>query len=285
MESARVFDVGESDFEARVIERSRSVPVVVDFWAEWCGPCRTLGPLLERLVAEHDGQFELAKVDIDRAPALASAFGVRSIPMVVGFRDAQVAASFVGALPEDGVRDFLSRLLPSPAENLAARATAALRGGEIAAAEQMFREARQLDPRCELAALGLAQILAARGEDEAALELLATIDPGTPLRHEADRLAARIRIGESTIADEATLRGKLENNADDHESRFALARSLAAREHYPQALEQYLEIVRRDREFRDDGARKAMLDIFELLGPGHELVQSFRAELAKVLFR
>jgi putative thioredoxin len=285
MDRERVFDVGDSDFEARVIERSKSVPVVVDFWADWCGPCRVLGPVLERLVAENDGEVELAKVDIDRSPGLAAAFGVRSIPMVVGFRDGHVAASFVGALPEQGVREFLARLLPSPAEKLSARADETMRAGQVAAAEEMYRQARHLDPRCDAAALGLAGILAQRGDDQQALDLLATIDPGTPLRPDADRLAACIRIGEAGTADEATLRAKLEADANDHESRFTLAQSLAAREHYKEALEHYLEIVRRDRDFRDDGARKAMLDIFDLLGPEQELVQYFRSELAKVLFR
>jgi len=285
MEQERVFDVGDNDFEIRVIERSKSVPVVVDFWAEWCGPCRVLGPLLERLAEESAGEFVLAKVDTDRSPALAAAFAVRSIPMVVGFRDGRATVSFVGALPEDAVREFLTRLLPSPAEKLVARAATARRDGQVAAAEEMLRQARELDPRCDAAALGLAELLAERGDDDEALELLATIDPGTPLRPDADRLAARIRIGETGAVDETALRAQLERDPGDHESRFALAQSLAARQDYADALEQYLEIVRRDREFRDDGARRAMLDVFEILGPEHEIVQRFRSELAKVLFR
>ncbi len=285
MDQELVFDVDGSDFETRVIERSMTVPVAIDFWAEWCGPCRVLGPLLERLAVEHGGAFEVAKVDIDKAPDLADAFGVTSVPMVLGLRDGRPVASFVGALPEEAVREFLARLLPTPAETLAGEAALARAAGRASEAEEMFGRALQIDPRCAAAALGLAGLRAERGEAQEALDLLATIEPGTPLRAEADRLAAQIRIGGTERVDEGQLRAALDADPADHESRFALAQSLAARADYPDALEQYLEIVRRDRAFRDDGARKAMLDIFELIGSQHEIAQRYRSALAAVLFR
>lgn len=281
--SNAVVDVGDQDFESAVIERSRSVPVVVDFWAPWCGPCRALGPLLERLADEFGGQFVLAKVNVDESPAVAQAFRVQSIPMVLGFRDGQPVAQFVGALPESGVREFLQRVLPNEAE-VSAREGSELRAqGDLVAAEQKLQHALALDSRCEPALLEMAAIHAERGETAAAMALLERIAPG-PSRSAADRLAAQLRIREAGAGDEASLRARLDANPADLDARFELAQVLAAAGRYDDALPQYLEIVRRDRRFRDDGARKAMLDVFDLLGSGHELVDRFRSELAKVLF-
>lgn len=284
MPGQHVIDVTDADFEAQVLERSRQVPVVVDFWAPWCGPCRALGPLLERLAAEHNGAFVLAKVNIDENPALASVFRVQSIPFVVGLRDGQLAAQFVGAQPEPTVREFLARLLPSVGEQAAAAGQALLAAGKAAEAEAEFRRALDLEPRCEPALVGLASVLAERGEDSAALDLLDRVAPG-PHRQAADRIAAAIRIRQSGAGDEAGLRAQVEQNPDDLEARFTLAQALAAGGNHEEALEHYLAIVQRDRSFRDDGARKAMIDIFDLLGSGDPLVDRFRSELAKVLFR
>ncbi|MGH7789329.1 MAG: thioredoxin domain-containing protein, partial [Candidatus Binatia bacterium] len=173
-----VFDVGDQDFEAKVIERSRTVPVVVDLWAPWCGPCRTLGPLLERLATEHEGAFVLAKVNVDEAQGLAQAFKAQSIPMVVGIRDGALVAHFVGAQPEPEVRNFLARLLPSEGERLAVEAAALRAAGQTVQAEAGFRSALELEPRAEPALIGLAEILAERGENDEALALLERVDPG-----------------------------------------------------------------------------------------------------------
>ena len=279
-----VLDVTDVDFEVEVLERSKQVPVVVDFWAPWCGPCRALGPLLERLAEEHAGAFVLAKVNTDENPELAAAFRVQSIPMVVGVRDGALAAQFIGALPESGVRDFLAELLPSDGERLAADGAALLAAGNTAEAEAAFRRALDVDVRAAVALVGLATILSQRGEDAAALALLDRVGLG-PQRQEADRLAAAIRIRQSGVGDEAGLRAKVEADPADLEARFTLAQALAASGRYDGALEHYLAIVKRDRGFRDDGARKAMLDIFELLGAGTELTDRYRSELARVLFR
>jgi putative thioredoxin len=279
-----IFDTNEREFERTVLERSKEVPVVVDFWAPWCGPCRTLGPLLERLAVEQDGAFVLAKVNVDENQRLAAAFGVQSIPLVLGFRDGKVVAEFLGALPESGVRDFLARLLPSEGELTAHEGEELLAAGEEKEAEAAFRRALDLDPRCDRALIGLGRVLSGRGEDGEALELLERVIPGTELRHEADRLAAAIRIRQAGAFDEQPLRARIEADANDLEARFELAQGLAASGRYDEALREHLEIVRRDRSFRDDGARKAMLDVFELLGNGNEIVERYRSELAKVLF-
>jgi len=279
-----VVDAGDKDFERVVLERSKTTPVVVDFWAPWCGPCRTLGPLLERLAGEAGGAFVLAKVNVDENPGLAAALNVRSIPMVLGFRHGELVSEFVGALPEAGVREFLRRVLPSEAERMAVAAAELAQRGQTVEAEATLRRALELEPRCDRALLDLAGLLADRQDAAAALALLDRVAPG-PLRAPADRLAAAIRVREAGAADEPALRARLAADPADLETRFHLAQALAARSRYEEALAEYLDLVRRDRSFRDDAARKAILDIFELLGPADALVDRYRSELAKVLFR
>ncbi len=173
------FDVTESDFEARVIERSREVPVVVDFWAEWCGPCRVLGPALESAVADRDGEVELAKVDTDRNPNLATSFQIGSIPAVKAFKDGQVVSEFLGAIRPAQIEQFLDGLVPSAADKLAA-------GDD----EESLRKALQIDPRNAKAAGKLGRLLLARGEAAEALQVL----EGLAGDFEAQGLAARARL-------------------------------------------------------------------------------------------
>jgi putative thioredoxin len=280
-----VIEATDRDFETAVLERSRQVPVVVDFWAEWCGPCRTLGPLLERLADEYEGQFVLAKVDVDANPGLAQSFGVQSIPMVLAFRDAQVVRHFVGALPESGLRQFLAAVLPSEADRLAAEGDAALAAGRTDEAEGRFRAALQLDPRHGAALIGSAEILATAGREDEALALLDRVDPG-PHRARAEQSAARIRVGHSGgAADTEGLRSQVDTAPDDVDLRFRVAQAYAAAGRHEDALRHYLEVVSRDRAYGEDAARRAMVDLFSLLGSDHPLTDRYRSELGKVLFR
>jgi len=204
--------------------------------------------------------------------------------MVLGFRHGELVSEFVGALPEAGVREFLRRVLPSEAERMAVAAAELAQRGQTVEAEATLRRALELEPRCDRALLDLAGLLADRQDAAAALALLDRVAPG-PLRAPADRLAAEIRVREAGAADEPALRARLAADPADLETRFRLAQALAARSRYEEALAEYLDLVRRDRSFRDDAARKAILDIFELLGPADGLVDRYRSELAKVLFR
>jgi len=199
-DSPFILDVGDAEFEAEVLARSHDLPVVVDFWAPWCGPCRALGPILERVADEFAGAFLLVKVNVDEAQQVAERFGVRSIPLVISFRDGEPAGQFVGAKPEGEIRRFVTSLVPSEAERLA-RAGDLAASRDPAAAETHYRNALALDTHCAAARLGLARLLAGRDEPDPALELLEGLI-GTPAEEkEADRLAAALRTAAAAGAD------------------------------------------------------------------------------------
>jgi putative thioredoxin len=280
-QSQWVIDVGDQDFETAVIERSRTTPVVVDFWAPWCGPCRAIGPLLERLADEHGGAFVLAKVNVDEAPAVAQAFGIQSIPAVKAFRDGMLVGEFVGAQPEGTVRRLLELALPTAADTLVAEAA----GLASAGGEAKLREALALEPRHAGALVALARLLAARDDTTEALRLLELVSPPSPLLAEAERLAAELRTRSDGAGNEAALRARLATDPDDLQTRLDLGRTLAALGRHEDALSELLDVVKRDRQFADDGARKAMVDLFAVLGSDHPLTDRFRGELAKALFR
>jgi putative thioredoxin len=278
-----VKNVSENDFDSEVVDASRRVPVVVDFWAPWCGPCRTLGPLLERLAEEHRGAFLVAKINVDENPNLAAEFGIRSIPAVKAIAGGEIVDEFVGALPEPALRQFIRRILPSEADRLAEEGEAAETKGDAAAAEVLYRRALESDPNQPRARLGTGRLLASSDPQAALLELDRVL-PGTPEREEADRLAARLRLADENGAGVGELRERVEANPADLEARLNLARALAATQDYEAALTHLLEIVRRDRNYADEAGRKSMLDIFNVLGARHPIVEKYRGELARILY-
>ena len=243
-------DATEETFQTAVVERSREVPVVVDFWAAWCGPCRMLGPVLEREVARRDGAVELVKVDTDRNPRLAESFGIQGIPAVKAFRDGRVVAEFVGAQPAAMVSRFLDSLVPSPAELLAAKGD-----------EASLRQAVALEPERADAAIPLARILVARGEREDALEVLNHVHGNFA----ADGLAARIRLESNGASDLAPAFTALD--AGDRK----------------RALELLIGGIRPARRERDD-IRRVVVGILDELGPDDPLTAAARARLASALY-
>jgi putative thioredoxin len=250
-------DVSEQDFITEVIERSYERPVVVDFWAAWCAPCRTLTPVLERIADQHPGEVDLVKVDVDANSEVAAAYGIQGIPAVKAFRNGTIVNEFVGALPEASVRGFFDSIVPSEADRIAASGAAATDPSE---AERAYRAALDLDRDNRAAVLGLAEILSSRGEYPDARALLERLPEDADVR----RLRAQIDLAE--LAEQAP--------SDP------IARATADGDWEP-VLERLLQDVRNgDRE----GAREKMVDIFEVLGPDHPLTAKYRSELASALF-
>lgn len=278
-----VIDVTERTFEAEVIEYSKKVPVVVDFWAPWCGPCRVIGPLLERLANESQGAFRLAKVNTDENPVLAEAFGITGIPLVMAFRGGRVVNEFTGALPEASIREFLAGVLPNEAERLAAEGETKRAGGRFDEAEALFRQALEADRDQPVALLGLARLAADRGRDAEVFGLVEQIPPG-PEREDGDRLAAQVRVRAAGGVDLEGLRARVAGAPGDLAARLALAKALSATGAYEEAFENYLDLVRRDRGFEDDAGRRGMLDLFEILGHEHPLTTKYRSALGQILF-
>ena len=280
-----IIDVGDADFESAVIARSREVPVVVDFWAPWCGPCRTLGPVLERLAAEHQGAFVLARVNVDEAPGVAEAMRIQSIPAVHAFRDGAIVNGFVGAQPEPLVRQFLAGVLPGAADHAAKEGEALAAAGDASGAEARYRDALAHDARHGRALLGLARQRAAAGDEAEALALLDRVLPSSSLASDAQRLAAELRMRAGAAdGDESALRARVATHPDDLDARLALARHLAATGQHEPALQEFLAIVRLDKTHDDEAARRAMLDLFEIIGPRSPLAERYRADLAKALY-
>ena len=259
--TATVVEATDTNFVDSVVEESKQRPVVVDLWASWCGPCRTLGPILERVAEEHDGEFLLAKLDVDANPYTAGQFGVQSIPTVIAFKDGRPVDGFVGAIPEPMVREFVGRLLPTEADREAEQAANEAASGDLAGAEAGFRDALEQDANNRGARLGLARLLADRGDADEARQTLMPLLPDA----DADRLLAELEIASwSDLTEPGTL---------------ASAKRLAAQGRWREALDGMLGALRDDPD-----ARQAMIEVFTALGDDDPLVAEYRRRLASALF-
>jgi putative thioredoxin len=288
-------EIGQTAFEREVVEASRDVPVLVDFWAPWCGPCRVLGPMLEKLERDYAGRFRLVKINSDQNPELSAQFRVRSIPYVVAFAEGQPVDAFVGALPESQLREFIERLLPNPSEIERRKARRLADAGQLAEAVAALRAAIALDPNATQAQLDLAEILLERlpaPVDEARLgeaeRALAAVAPKMREDVRWKTLDTRLASLKSAASgpDERQLRARIHADPDDLKARLDLAQWHIARREFEPALAQLIEIVERDRTFAEDAARRIMLSVFELAAAQQpQLVSGYRKRLAAALNR
>jgi putative thioredoxin len=283
--SAFVFDVSESEFDAKVLQKSKETPVVVDFWAPWCEPCRMLGPVLEKLVSERNGTVLLAKVNYDEQQRLAMQYNIDSLPTVVAFRDGKPILDFVGVLPESELQMFFDRLSPSAAEKLVYEATK-LEKSDPANAEQLYRQALKSDPRLETAQIGLARVLIQRDQDAEAADLLENVGAGGEHGTEAERLNALIWLKQKAAdcADEKSLCGRMDAEPKNAQVRYELGLRNAVAGNHQAALDLLLAAGQLDHKLAGGPVREAMVKIFHVVGVRSALADEYREKLSSLLY-
>jgi putative thioredoxin len=273
-------DVTDANFAVEVIQRSHSVPVVVDFWAPWCGPCRVLGPIIERVAAECGPDVVLVKLNTDENPGTAMQFRIQGIPAVKAFRNGRVVKEFTGALPEPQVRAFFAGIVPTEAEKAARAAMRQAAAGDPAA-ESALREVLRKSPGNADAIVGLATLLLDRGEADEAEELLER----APQDRRAKVLKHRIFLdGFASKHAGEDIPGEAGANPNDPRARYRHGALLAAQQRYQEALDELLDSVRLDRSFADGAARKAALAVFDILGLDSPITREYQRRLSQLLF-
>jgi len=286
-DKAHIKDATDASFMADVIEASRTQPVIVDFWAPWCGPCRQLTPALEKAVNAAKGAVKLVKVNIDENPRIAGQLRVQSIPTVYAFQNGQPIDGFQGALPESQVKAFIERLSgpaePDDIETLLDMAKESLELGDLGGAAQAYAAALQAEPENVKAIAGLARCYLAGGETERAAEL-AAMAPADAKDADLASVRAALALAAEGAAETAPFERRLAADPNDHEARFELAKALAAAGKLDAAADHLLTVIEKDRTWNDEAARKQLLTVFEAAGPVSEVTKTGRRRLSSILF-
>ncbi len=285
-------DSNTASFMSDVIEASKSVPVLVDFWAPWCGPCKQLGPLLEKIVSEAGGKIRLVKVDIDKNQQLAQQMRIQSIPAVFAFADGQPVDGFMGALPESELRTFVDKIVSShggqaeQVEQLLDAAETAMETDAVEQAVAMFAQVLQLEPENGRAIAGMAKAHIALDDLDGARELLSVIPPALANDAHISGAIAALTVAETPVDDGEISRLNEAVAADetDYQSRLDLSVALNAAGQEEAALDNLMWLIEKDRSWNEDAARKQLLVFFEAWGPTHELTLSGRRRLSSILF-
>ncbi len=280
-----IVETSAERFDEDVIKQSYTLPVVVDFWAAWCGPCRRLAPLLERLAEEHQGAFRLVKADVDQLPQHAAAFGVQGIPAVYALKDGQVVDSFTGLLTEAQLTAWLASILPTEADKLLREATA-IETTDPANAERLFRQAIMLAPQSAEAKIGLARVLLALGSTDACRAVLEELEARGFLEPEGEKLKSQLELQshQRSADDLSQLESAVARAPGDLAAKLQLAEGLLAAGKYEAGLQMALDVVASGQGTTRDEARARMVDTFRVLGDDHPLTAQFRRQLALALY-
>jgi putative thioredoxin len=283
-------DTTTRDFPRDVLDASRKVPVLVDFWAEWCGPCKQLTPVIEKVVKAAKGRVRLVKMNIDQHPEYAGQLGIRSIPAVIAFKNGQPIDGFMGALPESQVKAFVDKLAgqsgPSEVDQILVEAAAAAEAGELEDASKLYATVLREEPENVAAVTGLAGVWVTAGEFAQAEQFLAGLPAAAQNDPRVAAVRARIALAErsSAVDDVVDLEARLTRDPDDHQARYDLALALAGRDHRQEAVDHLIEIFRRDRPWNEEAARKQLLQFFEAWGPKDPATLYGRRRLSSLLF-
>jgi putative thioredoxin len=291
--SAAVKDVTTASFMADVIDASYDTPIVVDFWAPWCGPCKQLGPQIEKAVSETNGAVRMVKIDIDKNQELAMQMRIQSIPAVYAFKDGRPVDAFVGAVPESQIKAFIKRLATaggapaSPVEQALEQAKAAIAEGDLGAAGTLFTHVLKAEPTNVAALTGLGRILVQSGDAARAREYLSKIPEDQAGNADVVALKSAIELAEQAAQSTGVageLEAKLQQSPDDHQARFDLAMAHFGAGKREEAVDQLLEIIRRNRAWNDEAARKQLVKFFEAFGNSDPLTVASRKRLSSILF-